>query len=313
MTNKTLCHLPLELLGNVCAFSGSFDLLNAYHTTRALERNHRSKTHGYLTYDGEDDSNDYLESGTYGAYGTYDDYNCALFAFVQAMQHALESMGSTRPASTLSLLGHQFSHMMRSMPAKYRDRIPPCVARFPLVHHLLHWMMQTNIQTNNVAELREVLGWGADVNASNMWHIQILNGRAPTYHYNHPPTSLYLAVFNHNATIVQLLIDHGARPKETNLLFFAVVQENWDIALQLLNAGANLQIETNSNDFVKMLFIEKAINGSISEKARHMFIKKAFDMNKVPRTNYFMNQCLEHAVVAQSLPLMTFFIQQARM
>lgn len=56
-----------------------------------------------------------------------------------------------------------------------------------------------------------------------------------------------------------------------------------------------------------------AINGSINEKARHMFIKKTFGMNKVPRTNYFMNQCLEHAVVAQSLPLITFFIQQARM
>lgn len=39
------------------------------------------------------------------------------------------------------------------------------------------------------------------------------------------------------------------------LLFFAVVQENWDIALHFLNAGANLQIETIPDNSVKMLFI----------------------------------------------------------
>lgn len=287
--------LPSELVAKICAFSGSLDLLNAYH-----------------------DASD------------FDAYGAALSESLEGLHHALQSIEFVNVTSGLFSMAQTLKNIFESMPSDFGDQIPMFVDRFPMVNHLLNWMMQVNIQMPGAADLNKVLQWGADPNASNMWHLQCLKGGTTqhghlflkggttqhntTQHelHNMWPTPLSLAVVSTRPTsIIRLLLNHGAKPDEGKELYHAVVQEQWTVASLLLDHGASLNLGSSVPDATtNSLFIKMAVNGIHDEKGRIRFIQKAFHMNLVSHSTWFLNQCLNHAIVAHCLPLVSFFIHQ---
>lgn len=272
--------LPSELVANICAFSGSLDLLNAYHDHDAIASD-------------------------------FDAYGAALSESLEALHHALQSIEFVNVTSGLFSMAQTLKNIFESMPSDFGDQIPMFVDRFPMVNHLLNWMMQVNIQMPDAADLNKVLQWGADPNASNMWHLQRLQG-GNTQHGQHTPTPLSLAVmFTRPSSIVRLLLNHGAKPDEGKELYHAVVQEQWTVASLLLDHGASLKLGSSVPDATtNSLFIKMAVNGIHDEKGRIRFIQKAFHMNLVSHSTWFLNQCLNHAIVAHCLPLVSFFIHR---
>lgn len=274
--------LPSELVANICAFSGSLDLLNAYHDHDAIASD-------------------------------FDAYGAALSESLEALHHALQSIEFVNVTSGLFSMAQTLKNIFESMPSDFNDQIPMFVDRFPMVNHLLNWMMQVNIQMTGAADLNKVLQWGADPNASNMWHLQCLKG-GTTQHGQHTPTPLSLAVVSTRPTsIVRLLLNHGAKPDEGKELYHAVVQEQWTVASLLLDHGASLNLGSSVPDAdatTNSLFIKMAVNGIHDEKGRIRFIQKAFHMNLVSHSTWFLNRCLNHAIVAHCLPLVSFFIHR---